>query len=178
MPLVRLLLAGVGLVVALVGFLPSAVADDGDPAGWSVLTDPRRRAFLVYAPSEGGPRLLTLACLRDAEEFAIYATGLPGLKPVDRPVELGLLVADAAFRLTGTVEADGFGVVGFSGSRDLDAATRKALREELLPVLEAPGPIVVAIDPFDPIQIPLEEEAPRRGVATPLKTFARICFGE
>ncbi|MCE1235795.1 MAG: hypothetical protein LWW93_05490 [Hyphomicrobiales bacterium] len=174
----RLLFALFGLVAFLVGLAPSVHADDGDRAGWSVGTDPRRRAFLHYTPSEGGPRLLTIACLRDADEFAIYAQGFPGLKSVAGPAELALLVADAEFRIAGRVETDGFGVLGFTGYRDLDAASLKALKKELLPVLEAPGPIVAAIEPFDPMQIPLEEELPRHGVAEPLKTFVKICFGK
>lgn len=178
MTLARFLYALFGLFSLLVGVAPPVHADDGDPAGWFVGTDPRRRAFLHYTPSEGGPRLLTIACLRDADEFAIYATGFPGLKAVDGPAELGLLVADAEFKIGGRVETDGFGVLGFSGFRDLDAASLKALKKDLLPVLEAPGPIVATIERFDPIQIPLEEDLPRHGIAGPLKTFVKVCFGK
>ena len=54
-----------------------AIADPEDKAGWSVATDPRRRAFLFLMPQQGGPRMLMLGCLRDAGTFATmsYAVG-------------------------------------------------------------------------------------------------------
>lgn len=169
-------LTALGLLAGLLA-ASGARAEDGDPAGWSVATDPRHRAFLVATETAGGPRLLTIACLRDVDEFAIYAAGIPGLATVDGPADLTLAVADAEFKLSGTVEADGFGLVGFSGSRDLDAKSVKTLATELVPVLDAAGPIVVTVGTAAPIEIPLEDLPPRKGIAGPLKTFVKVCFG-
>lgn len=152
-------------------------ADDGDPAGWSGTTDPRRRAFLVVTDAAGGPRLLTIACLRDADEFAIYASDLPGLANVKGAADLTLSVAGASFTLPGRVDTDGFGRLGFTGFRDLDGAGVKALARELLPVLKAPGPMVVTVGSSAPLTIPLAEASPRKGIAGPLKAFEKICFG-
>lgn len=152
-------------------------ADDGDPAGWSGATDPRRRAFLVATDTAGGPRLLTIACLRDADEFAIYASGLPGLAGATGAADLTLSAAGASFTLPGTVDTDGFGLLGFSGYRDLDAAGLKAIARDLLPVLKAPGPLAVTVGSAARVEIPLAEAPPRKGIAAPLKTFEKTCFG-
>ena len=169
---------------AVLGLLSVAVvpetprADEGDRAGWSVATDPRRRAFLIATETAGGPRLLTIACLRDADGFAIYSAGVPGLK-AGEGVELVLAVADAEYRLSGSADADrDTGVVGFSGESDIEGAARKKLARELLPVLKAPGPIVLTIGAAPPVEIPLEDLPPRAGIAGPLKTFEKICFGK
>jgi hypothetical protein len=168
--------ASLGLLVGAVTAAPAARAEPGDPAGWSVATDPRHRAFLIVTATAGGPRLLTIACLRDVDDFAIHAPAIPGLAAADGPVDLTLAVADATFALAGTVEADGGGV-GFTGSRDLDAKNRKALAAALVPVLEAAGPLVVTVGAAPPIAIPLEDLPPKKGIAGPLKTFVKVCFG-
>ncbi len=168
--------AALGLLGAVVG-PETPRADEGDRAGWSVATDPRRRAFLVATETAGGPRLLTIACLRDADSFAIYSAGVPGLT-AGEGVELVLAVADAEYRLTGSADPDrDTGVVGFAGEHDIEGAARKKLASELLPVLKAPGPIVLTIGGAPPVEIPLEDLPPRAGIAGPLKTFEKICFG-
>src|SRR5262245_38601583 len=48
-----------------------AVADKGDKAGWSLTTDPRKRAFLKFVPTNDGPRILVLGCLRDVDSFMV-----------------------------------------------------------------------------------------------------------
>lgn len=175
---VRIALAAVlGLTSVLVA-PPAPKAEEGDRAGWSVATDPRRRAFLVATETAGGPRLLTIACLRDADSFAIYSAGVPGLA-AGEGVELTLAVADAEYRLTGSADADrDTGVVGFSAESDIEGGARKKLARELLPVLKAPGPIVLTIGSAPPVEIPLEDLPPRAGIAGPLKTFEKICFGK
>lgn len=160
-----------GCLAGVVAPAPAS-ADEGDPAGWSVRTDPRRRAFLVATETAGGPRLLTVACLRDVDTFAIYTGALPGLAERTGPADVVLSVADAEFTLTGTIEAE-----GFSGERDLDTAGRKALARDLRRVLDAPGPVVVTVGDAPAIEIPLEPLPPRAGIAGPLATFAKICFG-
>ena len=53
-----------------------ADADAGDKAGWSVQTDPRKRAFLHYVPVKDGPRVLMIGCLRDVDSFTVMSSGL------------------------------------------------------------------------------------------------------
>ena len=169
------------LLPSLLGLLaaPPAIADDGDPAGWSVRTDPRRRAFLIVTERAGGPRLLTFACLRDADSFAVYAAGLPDLPPDAGHIGLVLRVADAEWPIYGSTgtDPDGGGTM-FSSEWDLDAGERKRLAAGLLPVLRAPGPVAVTIGDAPTIEIPLEALPPRAGIAKPLKTFESVCFGK
>jgi hypothetical protein len=62
-------------VASVIELGTSAVADSGDKPGWSVLTDPRRRAFLIFVPAADGPRVLTLGCLRDVDSFTVLSRG-------------------------------------------------------------------------------------------------------
>ncbi|MBV5264022.1 hypothetical protein [Pinisolibacter aquiterrae] len=157
---------------------PAAVADDGDPAGWSVRTDPRKRAFLVATDRAGGPRLLTIACLRDAESFGLYAIGLPGLNGSADGVRLTLGAGGATFAVTGSISPDPMSnAPSFSHDDDIEGPARNALAGRLLPVLKASGPLVVTVGDGPPREIPLADRPPLKGIATPLATFEKICFG-
>ena len=168
-------LATVTLAAGLAADLGRARADDGDPAGWSVLTDPRRRAFLIATDTAGGPRLLTVACLRDVDEIALYAT-LAGLAPDRSGVGLSLSVADASLDATGSTDTID-GAVTLTVDLADGAAARKALAPRLKRLMTAPGPLVVAVDGAASVEIPLEDLPPRRGIAGPWKTFDKVCFG-
>ena len=64
----RRLVLAVAAVAPLLAPAPAA-ADPGDKAGWSIGTDPRKRVFLHWVAKADGPRLLTVACLRDVDSF-------------------------------------------------------------------------------------------------------------
>ena len=174
---VKLFLAAVVLASAV----PSAVpvrADEGDPAGWSVAVDPRKRAFLNYVAEAGGPRLLTIGCLRDVDEFFVASVGVGGLPTKAEGVGLVLTVPDAEYVIYGDIDADtDGGGPRFMAEQDFGPAERKRTAKELLPVLRAPGPIVLQVENGDPVDLPLEAIAPRAGIAAALKTFERVCFG-
>ena len=76
----------------------SAIADAGDQAGWSVRTDPRGRAFLMWVPQEDGPRTLMLGCLRDADTFTTMSYAV-GASDEINPVKLTLTNAKRVSRL-------------------------------------------------------------------------------
>ena len=181
MPKPRLLLAATLAVAALVvpALDRAARADEGDRAGWSVATDPRKRAFLMWVPKANGPRLLLFACLRDADTFAVYSTGLPGLAPNLPHAKLTLSFGDKRFAIEGTVDPEpGGSLPTFTADTDQDAAGRARIARELLPVLEAPGPATLEIAGAPPVAVTLLPQPPFAGIAEPLAVFRRICFGK
>jgi hypothetical protein len=58
---------------SLVATLAPLAAGTGDKKGWSVVTDPRKRAFLIWTPAANGPRVLTFGCLRDVDSFTVLS---------------------------------------------------------------------------------------------------------
>ena len=174
---VKMLMAGLALVAVGASAVPVR-ADEGDPAGWSVAVDPRKRAFLQYVAEAGGPRLLTIGCLRDAEEFFVSSVGVRGLPAKAQGVGLVLSVPDAEFVIYGEIDADtDGGGPRFMAEHDFGPAERKRTAKELLPVLRAPGPIVLQVENGEAVDLPLEAIAPRAGIAAALKTFEKVCFG-
>jgi hypothetical protein len=165
------------LAVVVSSLPPPSGAEAGDPAGWSVATDARGRAFLVFVDQAGGPRLLTLGCLRDVESFFVGSTGVPGLPERGEGAGLTLTVPDADYVVYGDIAPDDDGRPSFSADLDLDAKARKAIAAQLLPVLKAPGPIVLQVANGEAQDLPLEPIPPRAGIAGPLKIFEKICFG-
>lgn len=153
-----------------------AAADPGDPAGWSVSVDPRRRAFLKYVAEAGGPRLLVIGCLRDVDTMTVLSTGVRGLPEIGPGAALVLTVPDAEWVVHGDIAPDGDGAPSFTADLDTDAAARKKLAAELLPVLRAPGPIVLQVGNGDPVDLPLEALRKRAGIAEPLRKFEAVCF--
>ncbi len=172
----RLLLAALTLAALLP--LPAPVtADEGDPAGWSVVTDPRKRAFLRYVAEAGGPRLLHIGCLRDVDEFFVSSTGVEGL-PDDGPgAGLTLTVPDADYVIYGDIAQDDDGHPTFNAEFDADTAELEKVAAQLMPVLTAPGPVVLQIGNGTPVDLTLEDLPPRAGIARPLAAFRKVCFG-
>ncbi|MCZ7657205.1 MAG: hypothetical protein M5U07_04820 [Xanthobacteraceae bacterium] len=143
-------------------------ADKGDPAGWSVATDPRKRAYLKFVEEADGPRTLLFACLRDTNMLGIYAAGLVDGAP--RNALMSLQNGRAKYGLrgqTGVDEVTGHPV--FAYQTDLDATALRYLQSELMPVLQGKGPIVVTIGE-------VKREVPVAGLAQPLRQFSAICF--
>lgn len=71
--------AALSILVAggiLAARLSPLAADPGDKTGWSVTTDPRKRAFLIYVPTAGAARLLNIACLRDVNSLSVISEGV------------------------------------------------------------------------------------------------------
>ena len=174
----RLLISAfAALAVGLAAVPPAAPrADEGDPAGWSVSVDPRGRAFLKWVAEAGGPRVLLIGCLRDADEFFVSAKTVPGMEEGE-DVELQLLVPDAEWRISGSVARTEDGLMTFEKEMEAGKTAMKKLGRELMPVLTAPGPIVLQIGNSDTMDLPLEPIAPRAGIETPLQSFEKVCFG-
>ena len=173
----RLLALAFAVLAGGLAVLPSAAprADEGDPAGWSVSVDPRGRAFLKWVSEAGGPRVLLFGCLRDVDEFFVSAKNVPGMEEGD-DVELQLLVPDAEWRISGSVARTEDGLMTFEKEQDAGKKAMKKLARELMPVLSAPGPIVLQIGNSDTVDLPLEPIAPRAGIETPLQSFEKVCF--
>ena len=170
-----LLFAAVTLATIL-PVAPVAVAEPGDPAGWSMVTDPRRRAFLHYVAEAGAPRLFDFGCLRDVDEFFLYAQAVPGMAAGEE-VELHLTVADAEWSITGEVAQSEDGEMTFRVEQDADARAMKMLGAELMKVLSAPGPVVLQVGNSETVELTLEPLPPRAGIAPFLGNFEKICFG-
>jgi hypothetical protein len=159
------------LILSILMLLP-ARADPSDKAGWSVATHPRKRAFLKYIPSNDGPRLLVLGCLRDVDSFLVLSEHEPGTVPAN--VTLTLTLANGAaeqFAVQGKSGPNGIGVgrPGFSSEFDVDANERGNLRRKILAVLEGKGPIVLTVGSWS-------QNLPTSGLAEVLGRFKAICF--
>ncbi|MCW1838492.1 hypothetical protein [Prosthecomicrobium hirschii] len=163
-------LAVAGLAIPC-GGMP-AWADPGDKAGWSIGTDPRKRVFLHYVAEKDGPRELTLACLRDVDSFDVYTAGLFPKRP-DGEATLTLRSGGGSVDVSGSVAAGDDGATSrFESNTDLDAATRKALRASLLPMLGGAGPIQLKLGTREIVL------APSGPPAAAIKRFDSICFGK
>ena len=171
----RLLFAAV-TVASILPAPPVAIADEGDPAGWSMVTDPRRRAFLHYTAEAGGPRLFDFGCLRDVDEFFLYVPAMPGTT-AGEGAELRLMVADAEWSITGEVVTGDAGQKTFRVEKDADAREMKKMGVGLMKALSAPGPVVLLVGNGDTVEITLEPLPPRAGIAPYLGRFEKICFG-
>ena len=146
-----------------------AVADKGDKAGWSLTTDPRTRAFLKFVPTNDGPRILVLGCLRDVDSFMVLSEqGVASTQTVVLTLSNGTI----RYTVEGKIEPDGAGVgqVGFVSEFDVDAKARQQLRVRLLPVLEGKGPIVMTLGS-------ISRELPASDLSAPLRGFKSVCFG-
>lgn len=158
--------------------VPAVVrADDDDPVGWSVTTDPRGRAFLTYVADEGGPRLLSIGCLRDVGSFVVTSTGIEELPDEGPGAGLLLSGSGAEWPVYGNVEPDDDGRPTFTADFDTDEDGLKRLVKDLLAVLKGPGPVTLGVANGIPVDLPLQVIPPRAGIDEPLKTFERVCFG-
>lgn len=158
-------------VVALGSGLTPASADPGDKVGWSVATDPRQRVFLFYVAVADGPRLLTVACLRDVDSFGIFTSGAFGKVAGEGSGELILANGKARYAVTGQISVHG-ATADFDGEIDLTAAARTALRERFLPVLRGAGPMTVKAGRGDEVRL-----APGGPSPDQIAVFERICLG-
>jgi hypothetical protein len=173
--------AALSILVAsgiLAARLTPLAADTGDKTGWSVLTDPRKRAFLIYVPIDGAPRLLNIACLRDVDSLSLISEGVA--IPAG-PATLTLANGNARYDIGGTIATDTVvNLPEFNGDLAEDAKTLSGISAKLLPVLQGSGPIIYALGagsaPNDMSKNPTS--IPVTGLATPLATFKSICFGQ
>jgi len=150
---------------------PSVLADKGDKAGWSLDTDPRKRAFLIFVPVKDGPRLLTLGCLRDVDSFTVLSQQDPGV-PSGQGISLTLANGAAKYVVLGKFDPDGAGVgqPGFDAEFDADKKALVAIGAQLLPVLQGKGPIVLTVGSKT-------GELPIDGLSKSLARFKSVCFG-
>jgi hypothetical protein len=166
--MMRFRLAVLAALSTVAAVLP-AHADKGDPQGWSVQTDPRRRAYLRFVEEPDGPRVLLFACQRDTNVLGIYSAGL--VEGVARSAMMSLQNGKAKYGLrgqTGVDDATGYPV--FAYQTDLDPRALQYLQAELMPILQGKGPIVITIGQAT-------RQVPVAGLAQPLKQFQAICFG-
>jgi hypothetical protein len=163
---VRILAAALlGLVVA---FPPAPRADEGDKPGWSFASDPRKRAFLKYVAEKDGPRLLLIACLRDADLFTVSSTGLAEGKVSG--VTLSLSNGAARYEVPGDIEPEfPSGLPTFNYETDADGQALKQIGASLMPVLSGKAAVVLTLGTA-------KRELPIAGLAAPLRRFAAICF--
>jgi hypothetical protein len=173
------------LCILLVGGMLTArlspvAADTGDKTGWSVLTDPRKRAFLIFVPADKGPRVLNFACLRDVNSFSVYSEAVAGNLP-SGSATLTLSNGNARYDVAGTIAPDpSSNVPTFTGDVADDKKTLRGISAKLLPALQGSGPILYAIGagstPNDMSKSP--RSIPVAGLAAPLAKFKSICFGQ
>lgn len=152
------------------------MADTGDPAGWSVATDPRQRAFLVWTPEPGGPRILMLGCLRDAEMFTTMSADV-GERDEFRRATLRLSSGSHEFDVSGSVtHYPHLGRSSFISDLDADRRQMLALGRKLMPVLEGKNDITLTLTPGAAGASSKTRQLPLVGLAPALKIFARVCF--
>jgi hypothetical protein len=169
------LLAG-GILVA---HLRTLAADTGDKKGWSVLTDPRKRAFLIWAPLADGPRVISFACLRDVDSLMVISENVAADQAAGSAT-LTMSNGKVRYDMVGAIAADPvLNQPTFTADLADDKKAISAASAKLLPVLQGPGPILYKIGPDSttndmskgPSSIPIA------GLATPLAKFKSICFG-
>jgi hypothetical protein len=159
------------LVGNLLALVHPVKADQGDKAGWTVTTDPRKRAFLYYVPADNGSRVLTIGCLRDVDSFTVYSVGLNTGISQDSKATLRLSNGAAQYAVDGTVGSDqATGTQTFDIDIDADAAGRRKIAARLLPVLTGRGPIALSLGTA-------ELALPTSGLAAPLGRFNQVCLG-
>lgn len=155
-----------------------AIADPGDKAGWSVATDPRRRAFLVWTPEQDGPRILMLGCLRDAGTFTTMSYAVPEHDEI-KPARLTLSNGPARFEAAGEITRyPAIGRSSFISDLDVNDAQLRAIGRRLLPVLEGEGDIGLSIEQTTgstPRSI-ASRRIPIAGLASVLGRFRDVCF--
>src|SRR5262245_36978952 len=154
------------------GTVSSASADQGDKQGWSLGSDPRKRAFLRFVPADDGPRLLVLGCLRDVDSFIVLSEQDIGIGH-GQAATLTLANGTARYVVEGKFERDGAGVgrPGFASENDADGKALQRISAKLIPVLEGKGPIVLSVGSTS-------RELPVTGLAKPLSGFKSACFGQ
>ena len=161
-----------------IGSQGAAIADAGDPAGWSVQIDPRGRAFLNWVPKQDGPRVLVLGCLRDVQMFTTMSDAV-GAGDEINPVKLTLSNGPARFEVDGTITRDRVtGRSSFTSDLyDVDAEQlHHAIEGKLLPVLEGPGDITMTMEPGTQSGGARTLRIPIAGKGSALRRFRDVCF--
>ncbi len=139
-------------------------------AGWTVDTSKPKRAILVYAAEDDGPRLLIVACMRDTEEIGIYSTGIaaPSSKAV---TALGMTNAGRRYTVRGDMGMDQITKQpAFRYETNIDSKALAIFRGDFMPMLSGKGPLTITIGEKS-------QALPLAGVAEPLKRFSGVCFG-
>ncbi len=167
-------LAGIALVLCVIAAMP-AMADPGDKAGWSVLTDPRGRAFLIWVPQADGQRVITFGCLRDADTFSTFSPAV-GDSDEEPKATLTLSNGSGQFEVEGSItRLDGQPT--FVSELDADARQLRALARKLLAVLEAPGDLTLTIAPARTGAAAKQtRQIPTAGLASVLGRFRQVCL--
>jgi len=174
-------LAGLSALLAagiLVAMLAPLAAGTGDKKGWSVVTDPRKRGFLIWTPAANGPRVLTFGCLRDVDSFTVLSEDTIGRST--GAATLTVSNGTTRFEVAGDVASDS--VVGrpaFTGELTGDRKSLRDIAARLLPVLSGRGDIRYQIEPTAERRDGSRGESaiPTAGLAEPLGRFKSICFG-
>lgn len=162
--------SGLCLLALVLSWSGFAIADPGDKAGWSTMTDPRQRAFLMFVPEKDGPRILMFGCLRDVDSFAVYSTGLDLRAAAN--AELSLVNGTASYRVRGEIAPDGLSPEPTFSYEDFDAdrAALQRIKTALMPVFKEPGPVKLTVGTAS-------RELPLTGLKPALDRFSAICFG-
>jgi hypothetical protein len=162
----------VTMLVAIAGIVLPALADKGDGQGWSLSTDPRKRAFLHFVAENGGPRILVIGCLRDVDSFIILSAQAVGAR-TGQDLTLTLENGSARYVAEGKFDPNAVdvGQAGFASEIDADAKVLQQIRPKLLPVLEGNGPIILTVGSK-------ARELPVAGLAKALRGFKSVCFGQ
>ncbi len=163
----------------LIAGLRTLAAEPGDKKGWSVVTDPRKRAFLIFVPPAGGPRVLNFACLRDVDSFTVFSEAITGNVPPG-PATLTVSNGNVRYDVAGNIAPDLISnLPTFTGDLAGDKKALSGISTKLLPVLQGSGPILYKIGagtaPNDMAKSP--NSIPVVGLAAPLAKFKSICFG-
>jgi len=167
----RLLAVMAAFVLTALAFAPPTKADKGDKAGWSVIVDPRKRAFLYYVPTKDEARILTIGCLRDVDSFTVFSSGLKTGINNDTAATLSLSSGTAKYAVDGKVETDqATGTQTFDIDIDADTKELRKIGARLLPVLQSSEPITLSIGA---VELTLSAS----GLAQPLSRFKMICLG-
>ncbi|MFH1341891.1 MAG: hypothetical protein ABIL01_11915 [Pseudomonadota bacterium] len=152
------------------------MADRDDKAGWSVNTDPRRRAFLQWVDGEGGPRVLMLGCLRDAGTFTTMSYSVGEHDEIER-VKLTLSNGQASFTVNGqTAPYPAMDRSSFISDINVTDKQLRTIGRQLLPVLEGTSDIRMTIDPGSATGAAKTVTIPIAGIAPALKRFRTVCF--
>lgn len=160
----RIGVAAVGLLA--LGFAASAQTK----AGWTVDTSKPKRAILVYAAEDDGPRLLIVACMRDTEEIGIYSTGIATASS-KAVTALGMTNAGRRYTVRGDMGMDQITKQpAFRYETNIDSKALSIFRGDFLPMLNGKGPLTITIGEKS-------QALPLAGVAEPLKRFSGVCFG-
>lgn len=157
--------------VAAVGLLALSLAANAQTkAGWTVDTSKPKRAILVYAAEDDGPRLLIVACMRDTEEIGIYSTGIAAASS-KAVTALGMTNAGRRYTVRGDMGIDQITrQPAFRYETNIDSKALAIFRGDFLPMLNGKGPLTIAIGEKS-------QQLPLAGVAEPLKRFSSVCFG-